>query len=148
MARLANRPPFGHIFFRTWQHPEPGFKIMLSRIPGWPALRFCQAYFFNLGFTEGAPGFIYCANIAWYEFQDPVKMREIKKQDGPLLLVAVKITCNPSITDYEMAEISFYRIVCCLVSVYRFFCQEKKKHDMPVPEYLSAEKKPSGNSWH
>jgi len=40
----------------------------------------------------------------------------------------------------------FYRIVCCLVSVYRFFCQEKKKHDMPVPEYLSAEKNHPGIS--
>jgi glycosyltransferase involved in cell wall biosynthesis len=79
LARLTNRPPFGHIFSRHGSIRNPALKSWLSRIPGWPLLRFCQAYFLNLGFTEGAPGFIYCANIAWYEFQIQVKMREMKK---------------------------------------------------------------------
>ena len=89
-ARLSNRPPFGNIFSRHGSVRNPALKSWLSRIPGWPLLRFCQAYFFNLGFTEGIPGFIYCTNIAWYEFLIQVKMREIKKQEAPALLVAVK----------------------------------------------------------
>ena len=90
VARLANRPPFKNIFSSHGSTRNPALKSWLSRIPGWPLLRFFHAYFFNLGFTEGTPGFIYCANIAWYEFLIQVKMREIKKQERPALMAAVK----------------------------------------------------------
>jgi len=35
-------------------------------------------YVFCLGFLEGRPGFIYCANLAYYEFLIRIKMREQK----------------------------------------------------------------------
>lgn len=78
-ARLANRPPLKNIFSAHGSIRNPALKSWLSTIPGWPLLRFCYAYFIKFGFTEGMPGFIYCANIAWYEFLIQVKMREIKK---------------------------------------------------------------------
>jgi glycosyltransferase involved in cell wall biosynthesis len=83
MARMNNRPPFKNIFSRHGSTRNPALKSWLSRIPGWPLLRFCQAYFLNLGFIEGVPGLIYCANISWYEFQIQIKMREIKKAAAP-----------------------------------------------------------------
>lgn len=82
-ARLANRPPLRNVFSAHGSTRNPALKSWLSTIPGWPLLRFCYAYFINLGFTEGMPGFIYCANIAWYEFLIQVKMREIKKGNCP-----------------------------------------------------------------
>lgn len=49
----------------------------LSKLPGWPFLRFFQAYILNLGFMEGKQGFIYCVNMAYYEFLIKIKMREL-----------------------------------------------------------------------
>jgi glycosyltransferase involved in cell wall biosynthesis len=88
VARLTNRPPFKNIFSSHGSVRNPALKSWLSRIPGWPLLRFCHAYFFNLGFIEGMPGFIYCANICWYEFQIQIKMREIRKAAPPEILAA------------------------------------------------------------
>lgn len=51
-------------------------KPLVSRIPGWPALRFLQSYIFSGGFLEGAPGFRYCRNLARYESLIGTKMRE------------------------------------------------------------------------
>jgi len=78
--RLGNRPPFKNIFARHGSVRNPALKSWLSRLPGWPMLRFIQAYFFNFGFLEGIPGFIYCINMAYYEFLIQIKMREIKKK--------------------------------------------------------------------
>ncbi|HZH70958.1 MAG TPA: hypothetical protein VFD91_00590, partial [Mariniphaga sp.] len=52
-----------------------------SKVPGWPFLRFLHDYFFNLGFLEGVPGFIYCANMAHHEFIIQIKMREIANEE-------------------------------------------------------------------
>ena len=53
-------------------------KSIVSYIPGWPVLRFCFDYFLRFGFLEGKEGFIFCVNMARYEFLIQVKMR-IKK---------------------------------------------------------------------
>jgi glycosyltransferase involved in cell wall biosynthesis len=53
-------------------------KPIVSRVPGWPLIRFCITYILQLGFLEGRPGFIYCANLAYYEFLIRIKMREEK----------------------------------------------------------------------
>lgn len=76
--RLYKRPPFGNIFSRNSSLRNPALKARLSNFPGWPLLRFFQAYFFNLGFLEGRPGFIYCVNMAYFEFLIKIKMRELK----------------------------------------------------------------------
>ncbi len=54
-------------------------KPLVSRIPGWPLLRFLQAYILSGGFLEGRPGFTYCVNLAYYEFLIRIKMREARK---------------------------------------------------------------------
>jgi glycosyltransferase involved in cell wall biosynthesis len=79
-ARLYNPPPLKNIFSRHESVRNPALKSLLSRIPGWPVLRFLQAYLFNLGFLEGAPGLIYCINMAYHEFLIQIKMREIKSE--------------------------------------------------------------------
>jgi len=77
-SRLTNPAPFKNIFKKNSSLRNPALKTWLSRVPGWPFFRFVQAYFFNLGFIEGKPGFIYCINMAYYEFLIQIKMREIK----------------------------------------------------------------------
>ena len=77
-ARLQQLPPLKNVFSRHGSRRNPALKSWLSRLPGWPLLRFCQAYFLNMGFLEGAPGLIYCVNISYYEFLIQLKMRSMK----------------------------------------------------------------------
>lgn len=76
--RLYKCPPFRNIFSRTSSSRNPALKSRLSNLPGWPFLRFFHAYFINLGFLEGSPGFIYCINMAYFEFLIKIKMRELR----------------------------------------------------------------------
>ncbi|MGZ5021359.1 MAG: glycosyltransferase family 2 protein [Chthoniobacterales bacterium] len=60
-------------------HPSvrnKALKPLVSRIPGWPALRFLQSYVFSGGFLEGRPGFTYCKNLARYESLIRKKMNQ------------------------------------------------------------------------
>ncbi len=82
IARINNCPPFKQIFARHSSKRNPALKSWLSKLPGWPLLRFLQAYLVNLGFTEGIPGLIYCVNTSYYEFLIQIKMREIKRQNA------------------------------------------------------------------
>ncbi len=79
LARLNSRPPFKNIFSGHGSARNPALKSWLTGVPGWPLLRFLQAYFLSLGFLEGMPGFIYCVNMAYYEFLIKIKMRELKR---------------------------------------------------------------------
>ncbi|WP_316786295.1 glycosyltransferase family 2 protein [Pedobacter frigiditerrae] len=78
IARLESRPPFASVFSKNTSVRNPALKSWLSHLPGWPLLRFTQAYILSFGFMEGKPGFIYCVNMAYYEFLIQIKMREIK----------------------------------------------------------------------
>ncbi len=76
--RLKKRPPLRNIFSKSKSIRNVALKSWLIRIPGWPFLRFFHAYVLNLGFLEGTPGLIYCANMAYYEFLIKIKIREAK----------------------------------------------------------------------
>jgi hypothetical protein len=76
--RLCMCPPFRNIFSRDSSTRNPALKSRLSNLPGCPFLRFFHAYFINLGFLEGSPGFIYCINMAYFEFLIKIKMRELR----------------------------------------------------------------------
>ena len=78
-SRLFQTPPLKNIFSKNKSQRNPALKSWLIKIPGWPFLRFFHAYFLNLGFLEGMPGFIYCVNMAYYEFLIKIKIRELKK---------------------------------------------------------------------
>ena len=54
-------------------------KPLVSRIPGWPVLRFVQAYFLSGGFLEGRPALTYCLNLARYEALIQSGLREAKE---------------------------------------------------------------------
>lgn len=55
-------------------------KLLLTRLPGWSLMRFGIAYCLKLGFLDGRAGWIYCLNMAWYEYLIKLKMRELKQQ--------------------------------------------------------------------
>lgn len=78
--RIEKRPSLNNVFSRNSSKRNPALKSRLSNLPGWPFLRFLQAYVLNGGFLEGTPGFIYCTNMAYHEFLISIKMREIRKQ--------------------------------------------------------------------
>ena len=54
-------------------------KPLVSRIPGWPLIRFTAAYFLSGGFLEGKIGLIYCLNLAYYELLIQMKQRELRR---------------------------------------------------------------------
>ncbi len=84
-ARLCNQQPVKNIFSTHGSFRNSALKPWLSKLPGWPFIRFFYSYFINLGFLEGMPGFIYCINMAYYEFLIQIKMREIKKKKKALI---------------------------------------------------------------
>ncbi len=79
-ARLSQQRPLSDVFSRTASKRNPALKFYLSRVPGWPLLRFIHAYLLKGGFLEGAPGRMYCCNIAYYEFLITIKMRELRRE--------------------------------------------------------------------
>lgn len=80
-ARLYQCPPFKDVVARHASTRNLALKSWLSKFPGWPLLRFLQAYILNLGFLEGVPGLIYCINNAYYEFMIQIKMREFRAKN-------------------------------------------------------------------
>ena len=80
-AAERNRTPVSwkDIFASDPSVRNKALKPLVSRIPGWPLLRFIHAYVLSGGFLEGRPGFTYCVNLAYYEFLIQVKQRELKR---------------------------------------------------------------------
>lgn len=75
--RAINIPPFAEVFSKHGSIRNKALKAWLIKIPGWPFLRFLHAYIIKFGFLEGIPGFIYCVNMAYYEFLIKIKIREL-----------------------------------------------------------------------
>ena len=76
--RLSRSASFGELFSRDPSRRNRAFKPILSRIPGWPLLRFLHMYILKGGFLEGREGFAYCASMGWYEHLIRAKMRELR----------------------------------------------------------------------
>ena len=76
--RLSASISWRDIFARDPSVRNKALKPLVSRIPGWPVLRFVQAYLLSGGFLEGRPAFTYCVNLAYYEWMIQIKQRELK----------------------------------------------------------------------
>jgi hypothetical protein len=57
---------------------KEAIKQYMSKIPGWPILRFIHSFFFKGGILEGIPGLLYSLNISIYEYMIQLKMLESK----------------------------------------------------------------------
>ena len=77
-ARLNAPAAWRDVFSAHGSKRNKALKPLVSRVPGWPLIRFFITYVLGLGFLEGRPGFVYCANLAYYEFLIRIKMREQK----------------------------------------------------------------------
>jgi glycosyltransferase involved in cell wall biosynthesis len=77
-ARLSAPIVWRDVFSAHGSKRNKALKPIVSRMPGWPLMRFFITYFLRLGFMEGRAGFVYCANLAYYEFLIRIKMREEK----------------------------------------------------------------------
>lgn len=64
------------LFARDSSQRNMALKPFLSRVPGWPLLRFVHMFFLKGGFLEGRAGFRYCAAMANYERIIRAKMAE------------------------------------------------------------------------
>ncbi len=82
-ARLAAPVDWRKAFSSHGSTRNQALKPIVSRVPGWPLIRFTITYILRLGFLEGRPGFVYCANLAYYEFLIRIKMRELAAKQLP-----------------------------------------------------------------
>ena len=57
---------------------KEAMKQYMSKLPGWPILRFIHSFFFKGGILEGIPGLLYSVNISIYEYMIQLKMLESK----------------------------------------------------------------------
>ena len=80
--RLSRSASFGELFSKDSSRRNRALKPILSRIPGWPLLRFLHMYILKGGFLEGREGFAYCASMGWYEHLIRAKMRELRQHDA------------------------------------------------------------------
>jgi hypothetical protein len=94
-ARLATPINVRQVFSRHGSKRNQALKPIVSRIPGWPLLRFFITYVLRLGFLEGRPGFVYCVNLAYYEFLIRLKMREQKLKPRKAVTLISKPAVSP-----------------------------------------------------
>lgn len=57
---------------------KEAIKQYMSKLPGWPILRFIHSFFFKGGILEGLPGLLYSVNISIYEYMIQLKILESK----------------------------------------------------------------------
>ena len=57
---------------------KEAIKQFMSKLPGWPILRFIHSFFLKGGMLEGIPGLLYSVNISIYEYMIQLKMLESK----------------------------------------------------------------------
>jgi glycosyltransferase involved in cell wall biosynthesis len=80
--RLSRDTSVSELFSKDSSRRNRALKPVLSRIPGWPLLRFLHMYILKGGFLEGREGFAYCASMGWYEHLIRAKMRELRQRDA------------------------------------------------------------------
>lgn len=61
-------------------------KVLSSRLPCRPTLRFLYMYFFRLGFLDGGAGLTYCRLLVFYEHLTVLKIRELRRRNDGLSL--------------------------------------------------------------
>jgi len=76
--RLSRSASWRELFSKDPSRRNRAFKPILSRVPGWPLLRFLHMYILKGGFLEGREGFAYCASMGWYEYLIRAKIRELR----------------------------------------------------------------------
>lgn len=76
--RLRRSVSWRMLFSRDASARNRALKPLVSRLPGWPLLRFLHMYLLKRGFLEGRAGLTYCANMAYYEFLIGLKIKELK----------------------------------------------------------------------
>jgi glycosyltransferase involved in cell wall biosynthesis len=79
VARAKEPINFRNIFSSNGSLRNRALKPLVSRVPGWPLLRFAWPYIFRLGFLEKSAGFIYCLNIARYERMIQKRLAKIRQ---------------------------------------------------------------------
>ncbi|MHA3772804.1 glycosyltransferase family 2 protein [Verrucomicrobiota bacterium sgz303538] len=78
-ARLASPVSWRAILTKNSSERNKALKPLVSRLPGWPVARFLIDYVGRGGFVEGRAGFIYCVNMAVYEYFIRLKMADLRK---------------------------------------------------------------------
>lgn len=80
IERLQQSINWKEIFSVHSSSRNKAIKPIVSKLPGWPLIRFFVTYFLKLGFLEGRPAFLYCVNLAYYEFLIQIKIDELQKR--------------------------------------------------------------------
>jgi glycosyltransferase involved in cell wall biosynthesis len=69
---------FKELFFApTFHRRRHQLKLLFTKMPFRPALKFTWMYFLKLGFLDGTPGFTYAALITFHEYMINLKTKEL-----------------------------------------------------------------------
>lgn len=79
VERLKSVVRWSQVLSRHGSERNVALKQIVSRIPGWPLMRFLHCFFFSGGFLDGRGGFNYAVLMSYYEFLIRLKMRELKR---------------------------------------------------------------------
>ena len=85
-ARMRVAVSWKDVFCRNPSKRNKALKPLLSKIPGWPLIRFFVDYVGRGGFLEGRAGLVYCVNMAFYEFLIWLKICEFSEADQAQLV--------------------------------------------------------------
>lgn len=80
MLRLNKKVSFRELFSTHSAIRLKSLRVLATKTPGWPFIRFFMLYVLKLGFLEGQEGLRYCTNMAYYEYMIKIKMRELRTQ--------------------------------------------------------------------
>lgn len=80
-ASSANRGIFDSLFSGASSERAKALRVIVSRMPGGPLLRFAWMYLVKLGCLEGSTGFAYCVLMSYYEFLIKQKMLELRRSN-------------------------------------------------------------------
>jgi glycosyltransferase involved in cell wall biosynthesis len=86
VARAHEPIIWGKIFSPDGSVRNRALKPLVTRLPGWPYLRFAWPFFFRLGFLEGRSGYLYLNNLFRYErlIQKKLQEQQSKVRSGGL----------------------------------------------------------------
>jgi len=77
-ARLKHKLDVRSLFSPHGSKRNPALKVLVSRLPGWPTIRFISSYFLSGGFLEGREALEYCRRMRWFEQRVQAEMNRIR----------------------------------------------------------------------
>jgi len=82
LSRTKDPSSLNASFWGTSLERKRRIKLLVTRLPFRPTLRFIYHYILRLGVLDGYRGWVFCRLLAWYEFVSIAKAHEIRNKSN------------------------------------------------------------------